>query len=83
MRKNVGGSWQPLNPDLVKNPDGSISTAVTSSDLTLSSGGSGPLATMNSQGRQLAVSLPMSCPPPLSPGPRPPTATSSAVSTST
>ena len=64
VRKDVDGTWEGLNPTLVRNPDGSISTAVTSSDLTLSSGGGGPLATMNSQGRQLAVSLPMTLPAP-------------------
>ncbi|MFE4621867.1 LamG-like jellyroll fold domain-containing protein [Streptomyces mirabilis] len=57
--------WKKLDPTLHKNADGSVSTAVTSSNLTLSGGGTGPLATMNSRGRTLAVSLPMPLPAPV------------------
>ncbi|MGW5611639.1 FG-GAP-like repeat-containing protein, partial [Streptomyces sp. NPDC003753] len=64
MRKRVGGTWKKLDPTLHRNADGSISTAVTSSNLTLSGGGRGPLATMNSYGRSLAVTLPMRLPAP-------------------
>ncbi|QMU70623.1 LamG-like jellyroll fold domain-containing protein [Streptacidiphilus sp. P02-A3a] len=65
VRKRVGDAWKPLNATLVKNLDGSISTAVTSSDLSLSAGGGGPLATMDSLGRRLAVSLPVRLPAPV------------------
>ncbi|WP_225099695.1 LamG-like jellyroll fold domain-containing protein [Streptomyces sp. CoH27] len=63
-RKRFGHTWKTLDPTLHKNADGSIATAVTSSDLTLSGGGSGPLAVMDSRGRSLALSLPMRLPAP-------------------
>ncbi|MGW2883425.1 LamG-like jellyroll fold domain-containing protein [Streptomyces sp. NPDC001233] len=63
-RKRSGHTWKTLDATLHKNADGSIATAVTSSDLTLSGGGTGPLATMLSRGRSLAVSLPMRLPTP-------------------
>ncbi|MFG2251609.1 LamG-like jellyroll fold domain-containing protein [Streptomyces mirabilis] len=64
VRKSVSGAWVSLDPTLAKKADGSITTTATSSELTLSGGGSGPLATMTSRGRTLAVSLPMSLPAP-------------------
>ncbi|KPI21666.1 LamG domain protein jellyroll fold domain protein [Actinobacteria bacterium OK006] len=64
VRKRVGGVWKKLDPTLHKNPDGSISTAVTSSDLALSGGGTGPLTTMQSRGRSLALTLPLRLPAP-------------------
>jgi hypothetical protein len=76
VRKRTGGSWTNLNPTLVANADGSISTADTTSDLHLSSGGNGPLATMTTGGRSLALTLPMTLPAPTLSGP---TATYSSV----
>ncbi|MEW2161055.1 LamG-like jellyroll fold domain-containing protein [Streptomyces sp. NPDC007189] len=64
VRKRYGHTWKTLDATLHKRADGSIATAVTSSDLTLSGGGSGPLAVMNSRGRSLAVTLPMRLPAP-------------------
>lgn len=64
VRKRVGGSWAGLDPTLVDNADGSISTAATTSDLQLSGGGSGPLVTMTTSGRSLALTLPMTLPTP-------------------
>ncbi|MGW7002510.1 LamG-like jellyroll fold domain-containing protein [Streptomyces sp. NPDC054933] len=64
VRKRVHGAWVKLDPTLRKNPDGTISTAVSTSALVLSGGGTGPLATMNSNGRSLAVALPMDLPAP-------------------
>ncbi|MEU9446441.1 FG-GAP-like repeat-containing protein [Streptomyces sp. NPDC048304] len=64
VRKWSGRTWKALDATLHKNADGRIATAVTSSELTLSGGGSGPLAVMNSRGRSLAVTLPMRLPAP-------------------
>ncbi|MFE9454570.1 LamG-like jellyroll fold domain-containing protein [Streptomyces sp. NPDC006739] len=64
VRKRSGHTWKTLDPTLHRNADGSIATAVTSSNLTLSGGGTGPLATMDSRGRSLAVSLPVRLPAP-------------------
>ncbi|MEU6220931.1 FG-GAP-like repeat-containing protein [Streptomyces sp. NPDC047022] len=64
VRKRVGDVWKKLDPTLHKDADGSVSTSLTGSDLALSGGGTGPLATMDSYGRSLAVSLPMRLPAP-------------------
>ncbi|MFJ7899115.1 LamG-like jellyroll fold domain-containing protein [Streptomyces sp. NPDC096198] len=63
-RKRIGGVWKKLDPTLHRDKNGSVSTTLTGSDLTLSGGGTGPLATMNSYGRSLAVGLPMRLPAP-------------------
>ncbi|MEU8975945.1 FG-GAP-like repeat-containing protein [Streptomyces monashensis] len=64
VRKRSGHTWKTLDATLHKNADDSIATGVTSSDLSLSGGGTGPLAVMNSRGRSLAVTLPMRLPAP-------------------
>ncbi|MBY8881584.1 FG-GAP-like repeat-containing protein [Actinacidiphila acidipaludis] len=64
VRKFVGGVWKSLDATLHRNSNGTISTAVTSSDLTLSGGGSGPLATLHAGADSLAVSLPAHLPTP-------------------
>lgn len=46
-----GNAWVPLGPTLHRNSDGTISPAVTTSTLTLSGGGSRPLATSATGGR--------------------------------
>jgi hypothetical protein len=69
VRKMVHGSWQPLDATLHLAADGSIAPALTTSDLTLSGGGSTPFATMNNRGRSLALSLPMTLPAPTLSGP--------------
>jgi hypothetical protein len=64
VRKWVGGLWRDLDATLVRNSDGSVSPAVSSADLRLSGGGSGPLVMMNSGGASLGFSLPVSLPAP-------------------
>jgi len=64
VRKYVAGAWKDLDATLHANPDGSLSPAVTTSLLTLSGGGSGPLAQMSTGGRDLAISAPVSLPTP-------------------
>ncbi len=63
VRKLVNHTWQPLNPTLHA-VSGGVSPTVTTEDLVLSGGGSGPLATMRAGDRSLALSLPMSLPAP-------------------
>jgi hypothetical protein len=63
-RKKVNGVWRDLDATLQRNPDGSLSPAVTTNRLTLSSGGSGPMATMSSGGMSVAFTLPMALPEP-------------------
>ncbi|MFD0527265.1 DNRLRE domain-containing protein [Kitasatospora arboriphila] len=60
VRRYQGGAWKPLDATLVKRADGSVGPALTASDLTLSAGGTGPLAQMKSLGRSLSLQLPAS-----------------------
>ncbi|GAA4617169.1 hypothetical protein GCM10023195_76510 [Actinoallomurus liliacearum] len=59
-----GGAWQTLDAALHVNPDHSLSPNVTTNDLVLSGGGTGPLATMTSTGHTLALSWPTPLPAP-------------------
>ncbi|GAA4457865.1 LamG-like jellyroll fold domain-containing protein [Phytohabitans houttuyneae] len=63
-RMRVGDSWRDLDATLVRKPDGSISPAMATSQLTLSGGGKGPMATMSSAGLSVAFTLPMALPAP-------------------
>ena len=58
VRKRVGGVWKNLDATLQRNPDGTISPKVASGSLTLSGGGTKPLATIRSGLSTLALSLP-------------------------
>lgn len=58
------GAWKPLDASLHANADGTISPAATSSALTLSTGGSGPLATLVTGGQSFALTLPVPLPKP-------------------
>ncbi|GAA1932916.1 hypothetical protein [Kitasatospora viridis] len=60
VRKRQNGAWKPLDNTLLKRSDGTIAPALTTSDLTLSAGGNGPLATMKSGTRSLSLTLPAS-----------------------
>lgn len=63
VRAQVNGTWRNLNPDLVRNADGTWSPAVSSTPLALSGGG-GPLATMTDGPYSLSVSAPVRLPAP-------------------
>lgn len=69
VRKEVGGTWTALDATLTANPDGTLSPAVSTDGLTLSGGGSGPLATLTAPGAALALSLPVTLPAPTRSGP--------------
>jgi hypothetical protein len=68
-RRLVDGAWKDLDATLHLNPNGAITPAVASSDLTLSGGGTGPLATLSGSGYRLALSMPMTLPTPELSGP--------------
>ncbi|WP_441251080.1 ricin-type beta-trefoil lectin domain protein [Kitasatospora sp. McL0602] len=59
QRVKKGGAWQELDATLATGPGGTVAPKTAASGLTLSGGGSGPLATMTSaDGKQLAISAP-------------------------
>jgi hypothetical protein len=64
VRAEVDGTWRALNPDLVRNANGTLSPAVSTSPLALSGGGSSPLATMTDGPYALSVYAPMRLPVP-------------------
>ncbi|GAA2835761.1 hypothetical protein GCM10010441_70240 [Kitasatospora paracochleata] len=65
VRTKRGKAWTQLDATLHRNADGSLSPAVSSNGLTLSGGGSGPLATITTaDGKRLAVSAPFALPAP-------------------
>jgi hypothetical protein len=64
-RARRNGLWVDLDASLVRNSDGSYSPAATTTGLTLSGGGSAPLAVMTgTEGRRLALSWPGTLPTP-------------------
>jgi hypothetical protein len=65
VRKLVRGSWVKLNATLSRGPGGKIVTAATTSALTLSAGGTAPLATLRSGNRSLAITMPVKLPAPV------------------
>ncbi|MET7726572.1 LamG-like jellyroll fold domain-containing protein [Streptomyces mirabilis] len=64
-RVERNGSWLPVDAALTANSDGTYSPAVTPSGLSLSGGGSGPLATMTDPaGHTVSYTLPFALPAP-------------------
>ena len=64
VRKLVAGVWRPLDATLHRNADGTVSPAMTTTPLTLSGGGTSPLATMRSGLDSLSLTLPVGLPAP-------------------
>ncbi|MFD5564285.1 hypothetical protein [Kitasatospora griseola] len=58
VRRYQGGAWKNLDATLVKHKDGTVGPALASTDLVLSGGGSGPLATMKSGAASMSLELP-------------------------
>ncbi|MGW2725233.1 FG-GAP-like repeat-containing protein [Streptomyces sp. NPDC001492] len=58
------GAWVPLDSTLRRNSDGRYSPAASSSGLALSDGGTGPLAALDNNGKQLSLSWPTALPTP-------------------
>lgn len=69
VRKWSGTAWVKLDPTLKRSTDGSITPAATTSSLTLSGGGTGPLVRMVNRGRNLSLTLPVRLPAPALSGP--------------
>ena len=69
MRKMVGGMWKDLDATLVRHPDGSIAPRLTTSEVSISPGGSAPLAELTSGDRTLTVDAPVPLPAPTLSGP--------------
>jgi hypothetical protein len=63
-RKKVDGVWKPLDATLHRNPDGSISPAVTTGQLTFGAPGSARLATQGTGPSAFALDLPFTLPAP-------------------
>ncbi|MGC5019822.1 LamG-like jellyroll fold domain-containing protein [Micromonospora sp. DT47] len=68
-RTRVDGQWKNLDPTLVRHADGSITAAVTTNQVRLSPGGTGPLAQMTSGSRALSITAPLPLPAPTLSGP--------------
>ncbi|MGW6877318.1 ricin-type beta-trefoil lectin domain protein [Streptomyces xanthophaeus] len=63
--KGADGSWKPVDATLRSNPDGSVVPTAVPSALSLSGGGTGPMATMTTaDGKKLAVKAPFPLPKP-------------------
>ncbi|MFE0681214.1 LamG-like jellyroll fold domain-containing protein [Streptomyces sp. NPDC058961] len=68
-RAKTNGHWSEVDSTLQVNSDGSLSPKMVVNSLTLSGGGSGPLATLTSpRGRSLAVTMPFALPKPTASG---------------
>ncbi|WP_327304428.1 ricin-type beta-trefoil lectin domain protein [Streptomyces sp. NBC_01298] len=64
--KQANGSWKAIDTTLRANADGTISPAVVPSPLSISGGGSGPMATMTTaDGKKLAFKTPFKLPEPV------------------
>ena len=65
QRLQAGGAWAALDATLTARPGGGYAPKATPSGVTLSSGGTGPLATLTSaDGKKLAIDAPFALPAP-------------------
>jgi hypothetical protein len=64
VRKLAAGKWVDLDATLHASADGTAAPVVTAGGLSLSGGGSGPVATLSALGKTLAVSFPVPLPAP-------------------
>lgn len=65
LRTKRDGKWTELDATLVKAADGTLSPKASVSGLTLSGGGTAPLATLDQDGKQLVLSWPEPLPAPV------------------
>ncbi|MFJ1635702.1 hypothetical protein ACIOHW_36955 [Streptomyces anulatus] len=70
IRTRVKGVWQPVETDLVRSADGSVTPKAATVGLSFSGGGSEPLVRMAKAGRELALSWPDELPEPELDGPQ-------------
>ncbi|HVK25351.1 MAG TPA: hypothetical protein VM677_28675 [Actinokineospora sp.] len=64
VRTKRDGKWVGLDATLVRNQDGSYSPRTSAASVTLSGGGSGPLAKLDNRGHGIDLTMPMSLPTP-------------------
>ncbi|MFE4513476.1 DNRLRE domain-containing protein [Kitasatospora sp. NPDC056783] len=64
VRAKVAGWWQPADATLERRADGSIAPKASVFPMTFSAGGSAPLATMQKDGKSLAITWPAPLPQP-------------------
>ncbi|SOB84480.1 FG-GAP-like repeat-containing protein [Streptomyces sp. 1331.2] len=64
VRAKVAGQWQPADATLERRPDESIAPKASVFPMTFSAGGSTPLATMQKDGKSLAITWPTPLPQP-------------------
>jgi hypothetical protein len=69
VRLRVHGRWQPISTRLRRDPGGTWGPVLVPSPVTLSGGGTGPLAVLYSGGRRLTVTWPRPLPAPAIGGP--------------
>lgn len=65
VRVRQDGEWVPTDTTLVANEDGTYSPAAVLGPVTISGGGSGPLAVLDNNGTSLSLSWPTPLPPPV------------------
>ena len=58
QRAKVDGAWQPLDANLSRNADGTLSPKVSSNPVRISDGGTGALAVMEQGGSSMTLALP-------------------------
>lgn len=63
-RARRDGAWEALDPTLHADPGGRVSPSLTTSGVTLSGGGTRPLAVLSSTGHSMSLSWPGSLPAP-------------------
>lgn len=69
VRVRKDGDWVPVDATLTANPDGTFSPRATPSGVTLSAGGSGPLATLTDPaGHSMSLTMPFALPAPTASG---------------
>ncbi|MEV4214463.1 LamG-like jellyroll fold domain-containing protein [Micromonospora sp. NPDC049662] len=68
-RKRVGADWKQLDPTLYRRADGAVTATTTTHDISLSGGGSGPMAHLVSGDRSLTLTAPVALPTPTLAGP--------------
>ncbi|MFJ9695785.1 RICIN domain-containing protein [Kitasatospora sp. NPDC101183] len=65
VRAKVKDAWAALDPTLHRNADGTLAPAVSGTGLTLSGGGTGPMAVLTTpDGKKLSVTAPFALPAP-------------------
>ncbi|MFD3328695.1 ricin-type beta-trefoil lectin domain protein [Streptomyces sp. NPDC058701] len=65
VRTKQGGTWTELDATLTTSPDGQLRPKAASNGLTISGGGTAPLATLDQDGKKLQLTWPEALPKPV------------------